>query len=126
MAEALNRAGHACKPSEADPGVFVCDKDQAGRATVVVIFAKPMAHFASHYRRKPGTHCGQAVPILNQLNLAVDGVKVVCVEDRITFVTSFLVPDNGISETAVADHTQRFQGQIQLLLREGALLPMLE
>jgi len=126
MARALARAGHECAPSGADAAVQICDRDVAGRATVVLVYAAPMAHAASHYRRKPDTTCAEAVPVINRLNLAVDGVKLVCVEDRVTFVTSFLVPANGLSPASFVEHTERFQGQIKLLLREGDLLPMLE
>lgn len=126
MARALVSAGHTCAPSEADPAVQICDRDVPGRATLVLVYADGVAHLASHYRRKPDKSCADAVPIINQLNLAVDGVKLVCVEDRVTFVTSFLVPENGLSERSFTEHTERFQGQIKLLLREGKLLPMLE
>lgn len=126
MAAALVESGHACAPSGADAGVQICDRDVAGRATLVVVYAEPMAHLASHYRRKPDASCADAVPVINQLNLAVDGVKLVCVEDRVTFVTSLLVPDNGIGRRSFVAHVERFQAQIKLLLREGDLLPMLE
>lgn len=126
MAQALVSAGHTCAPSDADPAVQICDRDVAGRATLVLVYADGVAHLASHYRRKPDKTCAEAVPVLNQLNLAVDAVKLVCVEDRVTFVTSMLVPENGLSERSFTEHSERFQGQIKLLLSEGKLLPLLE
>ncbi|MEM9875803.1 MAG: hypothetical protein AAF928_12970 [Myxococcota bacterium] len=126
VADALTTAGHACAASETERAVQICDAGRPGRATFAVVYDTEMVYFTSHYRRRETFPCADVVPLLNQLNVAVDGLKLVCVDDRVTFVTSFIVPDNGISPGSVAAHARRFQGQIQVLLREGGLARMLE
>lgn len=126
VVEALTAAGHACRASDEDEAVTVCRATAPGLVPFVVVSSPPMVLFASYFRPRPGVGCDALAPVLNDLNAKADAIKLVCDGERVSFVTTFVLPERGFTRDEVADQARRFQGLIQLMLREEPLRERLE
>lgn len=124
-AEALVAADHVCATSPSDPGVQLCDQGRSGYAAFALAYQGPRLFMVSHFARKEGVSCEQTVGVINALNVKADALKIVCDEARITFVSDVYVGQVGIAAEALQEEVRRFQGVIQLALREATLRSML-
>ena len=123
---ALVEAGHRCEASKDDAAVTVCEPGTPGLVPFVVVQSPPMVLFAAYFKHRPAIACAEIAPLLNELNAKADDIKLVCEGERVSFVTSFVLPSRGFSRDEIADLARRYQALIQLMLREDALRAALE
>lgn len=126
MRAALGAEGYRCAASADDEGVTVCDPEAPGLVPFVVVESPPMALFAAYFKHRSEVTCAEIAPVLNELNAKADAIKLVCDGERISFVTSFVLPSRGFTRDEIGAEARRFQGLIQLMLREASLRETLE
>ena len=118
---ALEASGHDCEDPVGEHGVMICDRKTAGVPTFVVLYLKPQLFLASNYYRKNNTSCADVLPKLNELNVGLDGLKVVCAKNRITFTSSTVVPSYGLSPEDVQAQAASFRRTVQLVISTSGL-----
>lgn len=122
LMDAVAATGSKCADYEEEPNVIVCDRDASTTPTLIITYREPHAFFLSHYVRKDDKSCEDMLPKLNELNVGIDVMKLICNQDRVTFFSSFVVPTHGLSPKDVQEHAAGFRKTIALVLRTSGLL----
>jgi hypothetical protein len=123
---ALNADKFDCKRMEGEKGVGACDVEKEGVPSLVLVYGVPVLFVLSHFLRKPDVKCEQILPKLNEINGAVDRLKVVCIDNRVTFMTALLVPTNGLAPRDIQEGATWFRQSVQMVLGTSGLVEALQ